>query len=261
MDYTGAIGFPRLRTNDRAHAGTVSFPASPQGMPLPAICRNRAAVIFMAALALTGVLALVWRHTALAELVTPDKVVAWVEDMSESWWTPLVILVAYTPAMIVMFPRPLITLAAVVAYGPVEGGLLAMTGIEIASTVGFLAGRRMKEDTLHRLAGPQFEHVARFLKKRGLFATFMVRLLPVAPFVVTSAVAGALRLRLWHLIGGTFLGMFPGMFGTTLLGDQIAAALSTGDVNWWIVAAALTLIAGVAIFARQWLRRMERGAA
>ena len=229
-------------------------------MPLPAICRNRAVVVLAIALLLTGILTLVWRHTALAEIVTPDNVVAWIDGMSEKWWTPLVILVAYTPAMIVMFPRPLITLAAVVAYGPVTGGALAMTGIEIASTVAFFAGGLMKEETLHRWAGPQFEHVARFLKKRGLFATFMVRLLPVAPFAVVSAVAGALRLRLWHLVAGTFLGMFPGMFGTTLLGDQVAEALSTGNVNWWIVAAALLLIGGVAVFARRWLRRMERGA-
>jgi uncharacterized membrane protein YdjX (TVP38/TMEM64 family) len=157
-----------------------------------------------------------------------------------------------------MFPRPLITLAAVVAYGPYLGGLLAMTGIEVASTVGFFAGRLMKEETLHRWAGPQFEHIAKFLKKRGLFATFMVRVLPVAPFVVVSAVAGALRLRLWHLVAGTFLGMFPGMFGTTLLGDQVAAALSTGDVNWWLVAAGVCVLVGVAVFARRWLNRLER---
>jgi uncharacterized membrane protein YdjX (TVP38/TMEM64 family) len=89
----------------------------------------------------------------------------------------------------------------------------------------------------------------------------MVRLLPVAPFAVVSAVAGGLRLRLWHLVVGTFLGMFPGMFGTTLLGEQVAEALSTGNVNWWIVAAAVTILAGVALFARHWLQRMERGAA
>ena len=229
-------------------------------MPLPAICRNRAVCILAIAVALTGVLALLWRYTPLADVVTPEKVVKWVDGMSEKWWTPLVILVAYTPAMIVMFPRPLITLAAVVAYGPYLGGLLAMTGIEIASTVAFFAGRLMKEETLHRWAGPKFEHVANFLKKRGLFATFMVRLLPVAPFAVVSAVAGALRLKLWHLVAGTFLGMFPGMFGTTLLGEQVAEALSTGHVNWWIVAAALCLIGGVALFARKWLQRMQRGA-
>jgi phospholipase D1/2 len=230
-------------------------------MPLPAICRNRFACALAVALALTGALTLVWRHTALATIVTPDNVVAWVQGLSETWWMPLVILVAYTPAMIVMFPRPLITLAAVVAYGPVVGGILALAGIEIASTVGYLAGRLMKEATLHRWAGPRFEHVAGFLKKRGLFATFMVRVLPVAPFVVVSAVAGALRLRLWHLIVGTFLGMFPGMFGTTLLGDQVAEALETGNVNWWMVAAAVAILASVAVFARSWLRRLERSAA
>jgi phospholipase D1/2 len=239
-------------------AGTAAGLASPQGMPLPAICRNRLVVILAIALALTGVLTLVWRHTALADVVAPDNVVAWVQQVSQSWWAPLVILLAYTPAMVVMFPRPLITLAAVVAYGPYVGGALAMTGIEIASTVGFFAGRVMKEDTLHRLAGPNFEHVARFLKRRGLFATFMVRVLPVAPFVVVSAVAGALRLRLLHLIGGTFLGMFPGMFGTTILGDQVADALSTGNINWWIVGAVVVALATLAFFARRWMQRLEK---
>jgi LPXTG-motif cell wall-anchored protein len=225
---------------------------------LAAICRNRAVCALAIALVLAAALALVWRDTALAQIVTPESVVRWVDGMSEKWWTPLVILLAYTPAMVVMFPRPLITLAAVVAYGPWLGGLLAMTGIEIASTVGYFTGRLMKEETLHRWAGPQFEHVARFLKERGLFATFMVRVLPVAPFVVVSAVAGALRLRLWHLVAGTFLGMFPGMFGTTLLGDQVAEALSTGEVNWWIVAAGAAILASVALFARRWLNRLER---
>ena len=230
-------------------------------MPLPSICRNRLVVLLAIALAATGLLTLLWRHTALADIVTPENVVAWVQGVSEQWWAPLVILAAYTPAMIVMFPRPLITLASVVAYGPFVGGALAMCGIEIASTVAFFAGRLMKEETLQRWAGPRFEHVARFLKKRGLFATFMVRLLPVAPFAVVSAVAGALRLRLWHLVVGTFLGMFPGMFGTTILGDQVAEAISTGNVNWWMVAAAVTVLASVAIFARRWLHRLERNAA
>jgi LPXTG-motif cell wall-anchored protein len=228
-------------------------------MKLPALCRNRLVCLLAMALALTGLLTLVWRHTALADVVTPENVVAWVDGMSEKWWIPLVILAAYTPAMVIMFPRPLITLAAVVAYGPWLGGLLAMTGIEIASTAGYFAGRLMKEDTLHRWAGPKFEHVADFLKKRGLFATFMVRVLPVAPFAVVSAVAGALRLKVWHLIAGTFLGMFPGMFGTTILSEQVAEALATGTVNWWLVAAGVLILASVAFFARRWLHRMERG--
>jgi uncharacterized membrane protein YdjX (TVP38/TMEM64 family) len=229
-------------------------------MQWASICRNRLVCALAIALAATGLLTLLWRHTALADIVTPDNVVAWVQGVSENWWAPLVILVAYTPAMVIMFPRPLITRASVVAYGPWVGGALAMCGIEIASTAGFLAGRLMQEDTLHRWAGPKFEHVARFLKRRGLFATFMVRLLPVAPFVVVSAVAGALRLKLWHLVVGTFFGMFPGMFGTTILGDQVAEAVATGHVNWWLVAAAVMLIGGVAVFARRWLHRLDRGA-
>src|SRR5438309_9593115 len=122
-------------------------------MQLPALCRNRLVCVLALTLVLAAAFALAWRHALVADVITPEAVVAWVDGMSEKWWTPLLILAAYTPAMIVMFPRPLITLAAVVAYGPYLGGLLAMTGIEIASTVAYFAGRGMKEETLHRWAG------------------------------------------------------------------------------------------------------------
>ena len=51
-----------------------------------------------------------------------------------------------------MFPRPLITLAAVVAFGPWLGFLYALIGILVAAAVAYYAGR-LRRDTVRRLAG------------------------------------------------------------------------------------------------------------
>ena len=78
---------------------------------------------------LVAALTALWRHTPLSELVTPERIVNWAHDVGNVWWAPLVVMAAYTPACFVMFPRPLITLFAVIAFGPVYGFVFSLTGI------------------------------------------------------------------------------------------------------------------------------------
>src|ERR671936_431810 len=44
-------------------------------------------------------------------------------------WAPLVVMGLYTPACLLMFPRPLITLAAVIAFAPGLGFVYPILGI------------------------------------------------------------------------------------------------------------------------------------
>src|SRR3982751_6583764 len=55
-----------------------------------------------------------WRWTPLAHTVSPEAVIGWAKDFGHQWWAPVVVMALYTPACLVMFPRPLITLAAVI---------------------------------------------------------------------------------------------------------------------------------------------------
>jgi uncharacterized membrane protein YdjX (TVP38/TMEM64 family) len=87
-----------------------------------------------------------------------------------------------------------------------------------------------------------------------------VRLVPLAPFVVESVVAGAIRIRPWHLLLGTFLGMLPGTLTATVFGDQIETALQDpSQINYWLVAGVVALLAVAALLVRTWFARMERG--
>ncbi len=203
-----------------------------------------------------ALLAALWRFTPLAGVVTPENAITWAKEFGSQWWAPLVVMLAYTPACFVMFPRPLITLAAVVAFGPWLGFLYALLGIVGSAVVTYYVGRRMRRDTVRRLAGARLDRMVEVLKKYGLLAMTLLRLVPLAPFAVEGIVAGAVRLKLWHLAAGTAIGMLPGTLATTVFGGQLESALTGGEFNWWIVGGVLLLL-GVGSWAvKRWFSAM-----
>jgi uncharacterized membrane protein YdjX (TVP38/TMEM64 family) len=129
----------------------------------------------------------------------------------------------------------------------------------VAALVGWLVGRQLNEQRVRRWAGSGFEPTAKLLRKRGLVAVMALRVLPVAPFTVESIVAGALRIKWTDLALGTLFGMAPGMLGTSFIGDQVGAAVSTGrQFNIWIVVAAAVWTIAVAVGAKLWFARLQR---
>ena len=201
-------------------------------------------------------LAALWRYTPLAEIASAERVIDWAKAFGATWWAPIVVALSYTPACFVMFPRPLITLASVIAFGPWLGFLYSLIGIVFAAIVTFFAGKRMRRDTVRRLAGPKIERMVGVLRKHGLLAMCLLRLVPLAPFFVVGLVAGAVRLKLWHLAVGTAVGMLPGTLAATIFGDQLERALSGGRINWWIVGACAAVLAGGAYLVKRWFTRM-----
>lgn len=222
------------------------------------IFRNRFVQLLAASLVLTGVLALVWRYTPLADVVTPRKAIQWMAGLSGHWWAPVMVALLHTPASIVMFPRPLLTFAAVIVFGPWIGFAVTMSGVMIATAATYWAGMLLDERTVKRWAGPRMARITKMLQKKGLSTFIAIRLLPVAPFAVESAVAGALRMPFWSVMLGTFIGMLPGVLATTVLGDQIAAMFREGEeMNRWIAAGAVAVIVAMFWGTRVWWKRMQ----
>ena len=197
-----------------------------------------------------------WRYTPLSAHVSAERIIGWAEAVGDVSWAPLVVMAAYTPACFVMFPRPLITLAAVVAFGPWLGFVYAIAGIVGAAVATYYAGARMRRDTVRRLAGPGLDRMVEVLKKYGLLAMTLLRLVPLAPFAIEGIVAGAVRLKLWHLAAGTAIGMLPGTLATTVFGDQLESALSGGSFNWWIVGGVIALLGAGSWAVKRWFTAM-----
>jgi phosphatidylserine/phosphatidylglycerophosphate/cardiolipin synthase-like enzyme/uncharacterized membrane protein YdjX (TVP38/TMEM64 family) len=208
------------------------------------------------ALLALGALAFLWRYTPLAQLLTPEAVDRFAAQLAGAWWAPLALMAAYAPASVVMFPRPLITLAAVIAFGPWIGFALAMTGVLLAAAGTYAIGRSLERDTVRRIAGERLNRMTQALRANGVIAMTAVRLVPIAPFVVVNVVAGAIRIDFWRFIAGTFLGMLPGTLAATVFAQELQAFLDDpGTVRWGLLAAVVAAVAAVAFL----LRRRVRG--
>jgi phospholipase D1/2 len=200
-------------------------------------------------------LAAAWRYTPLSEFVTAQRVIAWARAVRATPWAPIVVVLIYTPAAFVMFPRPLLTLLTVVAFGPWLGFAYGMTGILLSAVATYYAGRIMRPATVERLTG-DVEHVRKVLREHGLAAMTAMRIVPAAPFALEGILAGAMRIKLWHYTLGTFIGMTPGVLATSVFGDQLTRALEDpSTINWWIVAAVVVAFAALTWFVKRWFAR------
>ena len=214
----------------------------------------------IAAIALVvAALTAIWRYTPLAEVITAERVIEWARSVGDIWWAPLLVIAAYSPAAFIMFPRPLITLFSVIAFGPWLGFVTSMAGIIGAALSTYYAGRILPRQTVRALAGAKLDRMSQVLRKRGLIAVFAVRIIPVAPFFIEGMIAGAVAIKIWHYVAGTVMGMAPGTLTTTVFGDQFATALEDPSrINYWLVGGVAVLFVLMIYLVRRWFAKEYR---
>jgi phospholipase D1/2 len=225
------------------------------GKPGTGVPWGKLAVAAAGVVVLAG-LALAWRYTPLAEFLTREQLYGWARWMREYPWAPLLLVLAYTPASFILFPRPALTMIAAVAFGPWLGFTLAMSGMMLAALIAFWLGRAVPYERIRRLAGKRLDRIRPVVRRHGVLAVFAVRFIPSAPFALEGMAVGAMGVRAWHYAVGTFLGISPGIFAEAVLGGQLAEALAEdGEISWWIVAAALGLLVAFVLLGRRWAKR------
>jgi uncharacterized membrane protein YdjX (TVP38/TMEM64 family) len=239
-------------------------PPGPESLPQGEIGVGSRALIIggIVLAALVIALTAAWHYTPLAAVVDPKRVAMWADEVGKLWWAPLIVLLAYTPGCWVLFPRPLITLFAVLAFGPWLGFSYSLAGLVIASIATYAVGLRMDRARLERLVSPQVRQVMEILRKRGLLAMTALRMVPLAPFAVEGLVAGAIRIPFWQFTLGSALGTVPGTLAATVFSKELEAAMTRGsDVNWWLLAGmGAALIFGTWLV-RVWFKRQTTGKA
>ena len=206
---------------------------------------------------LLGALALAWRYTPLSEFATPENVTAIARHMARQPWTPFAVTVAYPIAAVVMFPRPLITLFAVVAFGPIGGFALAMAGIATSASSTYLVGRSLSDATIERLMTPRLSELRGVLRDRGFMGSVAISIVPVAPFLAVGIAAGAMRVRLRDYLPGVLIGHLPGTITTTIFGHQLRAFLEHGGskLDYLLPLGAIVFLLVTIGIVRRWYAR------
>jgi phospholipase D1/2 len=221
---------------------------APDGARSPAW--GKIAAFALACLALTAL----WKYTPLATFLDSNHVTGWARRAGDEWWMPIVVILLYTPVAFTLFPRPLLTLFSVIAFGPLQGFVCAMLGIELSAWVSFALGKALDRNTVRRIAGTKLNGILSVLRRRGLVAMTALRLVPIAPFLVEGVVAGAVRVKFSDFMIGTALGMLPGTLTSTVFGNQLEIWLEDPSrINYWLIALVLLLLGIATWLVRRWL--------
>ena len=203
-----------------------------------------------------GGLAAAWRYTPLAEMISAQRLTEWAGLARQSRWAPIVLILAYIPAAFVLFPRPLLTLVAVLAFGPLLGFTYGMLGVLAAALVTYYVGRGLRYQTVRRVLGERLDDAKDIFRGQTVLAVFAVNMVPVPPFGVQGIMAGAMRLKVWQYALGTLLAVLPGALLAMTFGHQLSAALEDPTkTSYAVIGAAVLLFAAFVYFGRRWAMR------
>jgi phospholipase D1/2 len=200
------------------------------------------------------VLAVLWRWGPLGEWLDPETLARAATRLRGDSSTPFLVIGVYVIASLLVVPVTALILATGLAFGPLWGTVYALIGVLAGAVVGFGAGRWLGRDAVRRLSGPQLNQINRLLRRRGLLAMVLLRLLPLAPFTIVNMAAGASHLTWMDYVAGTAIGMGPGTALLTLFADRAERFVRSPSLANFAVLTALVVVSVIGMY---WLRRQD----
>ncbi|PFA68658.1 TVP38/TMEM64 family protein [Bacillus sp. AFS015802] len=150
--------------------------------------------------------------------VKPGEIRDWI--VSFGVWAPIVFMVAYTVRPLILFPASVLSLAAGLAFGAVEGFIYIFIGALGGATVAYYAASFLGAKLLKR-PSPRMAKIREKMEEKGFFYVLLLRLVPFLNFDLISYLAGMGKVRYVPFILATAIGILPGTFGYVFLGSSL----------------------------------------
>ena len=113
-------------------------------------------------------------------------------------------------------------------FGPYLGTLYVVVGATVGAVGVFLAAKYAVGDILRVKAGPAIKRMEKGFCENEMSYMLILRLVPLFPFWLVNLVPAFLGVSLRAYTIGTLVGIIPGAFVYTLVGDGAGAVLDTG---------------------------------
>ena len=162
-----------------------------------------------------------------------DRISNWVQQFG--FWGPLTIIFFMIAQMFLLVINVVaLMVVAVLAYGPIWGSLIAVGGIVIASTLGYIIGYFLGDAAVDKLIGQKSNRkIQDKVNKYGVWAIIVARISPFLSNDAISFVAGLAKMGYLKFMGATFAGILPLTILIAFLGEDFER-LKTGLI--WISA-------------------------
>lgn len=192
------------------------------------------------------------QYVSLGALKTHrEELQSWV--MNYGAMSAVIFMAVYALAVAFSIPGAVfITIAGGFMFGPYLGTVYVVIGATVGAVGVFLAAKYALGDFLRARAGPAIKRMEAGFRENEMSYLLILRLVPLFPFWLVNLVPAFLGVSLRTYTIGTLLGIIPGAFVYSLVGDGAGAVLDAGgDLNLGIIFAPrfLAPIVGLAVLA------------
>lgn len=214
-----------------------------------------------AALLLGATLGLLALGKQAFDLGAEAKLEAWLEGYAGSPWAFVMTVVLFVVSAFFGAPQFILIAACVVAFGPSLGFFYSWTATVVSAGVTYWMGRGPTARLIDRFDSRTLDRLKRFVGRNAFYASFMIRNVPSAPFIVVNMAFGATRANFWLFLAGCALGVLPKTALVAFFGGAVVSAVS-GDGVWTSLILAGVAVAwlGLMLGVREWVKRREKAA-
>lgn len=153
---------------------------------------------------------------------------------------PLIYVVLYAGAMFIPMASPVMSVVGGLLFGSILGTIITVITASAVSILPFLTARRIGRKNIEKkLSSSKYNTYLQKANSNGFMFVFYLRLIPVLPYEVQNYVAGLTRVRIGSFVFATFLGILPGTFAFSFLGESLAEL----SVQRIVIVSAVFLIA------------------
>jgi uncharacterized membrane protein YdjX (TVP38/TMEM64 family) len=185
------------------------------------------------------------------------RALEWIKSLGP--WAPVMFIVLYVAAVVLLLPASILTLGAGIVFGMGIGSIYVIVGATIATNLTFLLGRHLARDWIaHKLEGNmRFKALDEAVAREGWKIVALVRFAPIFPFAITSYGFGLTSVPFWQyflasfaMIPGALMYVYLGVLVGDLAGIEHGIALPPW-LKWTIAGVTFLIIVYVARFARR----------
>jgi uncharacterized membrane protein YdjX (TVP38/TMEM64 family) len=175
------------------------------------------------------------RYLPMQELL--KRALDWIAELGP--WSALIFIAVYVLAAVFFIPGSVLTLGAGAVFGVVWGSVYVSIGSTLGATAAFLVGRYLARDAIARKieGNERFDAIDKAVATEGWKIVGLTRLAPVFPFTLLNYAFGLTRVKLWHYVLASWIGMMPGTVMYVYIGSLAQAAVGerTRTTGEWVL--------------------------
>jgi uncharacterized membrane protein YdjX (TVP38/TMEM64 family) len=135
------------------------------------------------------------------------EIIAWIEHLG--WLAPVLFLIIYCLATIMLLPTMVITLAGGAIFGPLFGTVLNLFGATLGAICSFLITRHLIYNWFFRKKGTKLSKLIHEVDQKGWMFIALLRLFPIIPFNLVNYGLGVTGIKFRTYLITTFIFLIP----------------------------------------------------